>query len=116
VKSETQFCANFNSEQYFPSEIAEVNQHVLTDAGLIRPLYVRNWEPGDEIHRPGHKQPEKLKALFGEHRILLWERRHWPVVVCGEEVVWVRHFGCAAKFKASEQEPAALQLEYKRAG
>jgi tRNA(Ile)-lysidine synthase len=116
VKSETQFCANFNSEQYFPSETAEVNQHVLTDAGLMRPLYVRNWEPGDEIHRPGHKQPEKLKALFGEHRIRLWERRHWPVVVCGEEVVWVRHFGCAAKFVASGQESAALRLQYKRAG
>jgi tRNA(Ile)-lysidine synthase len=116
VKSETQICANFNSEQYFPSETAEVNQHVLTDAGLIRPLYVRNWEPGDEIHRPGHKHPEKLKALFGEHRILLWERRHWPVVVCGEEVVWVRHFGCAAKFEASGQESAAVRLEYRRAG
>lgn len=116
VNSETQFCAKFNSEQDFPSETAEINRCILTDGGSIRPLYVRNWEPGDEIHRFGHKQPEKLKALFGEDRILLWERRHWPVVVCGEEVVWVRHFGCAAKFKASGPESTVLRLEYERSG
>lgn len=115
VKSEAQFCDTFKSEEDFPFEVAKINRGVLTDAGLIRPLYVRNWEPGDQIHRPGHTRPEKLKALFGEYRILLWERRHWPVVVCGEEIIWTRQFGCAAKIKASGSEEALLQLEYERA-
>jgi tRNA(Ile)-lysidine synthetase-like protein len=116
MNSEPQFCDTFKSEEDFPFEVAEINRGVLTDAGLIRPLYVRNWEPGDQIHRPGHHRPEKLKALFGEYRILLWERRHWPVVVCGEEIIWTRHFGCSAEVEASGPEEAIYRLEYKRAG
>ncbi len=112
VNSESQFCDIFKSEEDFPSEVAYINPRVLSDAGLIRPLYVRNWEPGDQVHRPGHSRPEKLKSLFGEHRVLLWERRHWPVITCGEEVVWVRRFGCSAQFAASESATSVFRLEY----
>lgn len=112
VKSEAQFCDTFKSEEDFPFEVAEISRAVLTDAGLIRPLYVRNWEPGDQIQRPGHSRPEKLKTLFGEYRILLWERRHWPVVVCDEEIVWAKQFGCSSKIKASGPEAMKFRLEY----
>ncbi len=64
-----------------------------------RPLTVRNWEPGDELHRSGHQSAEKVKTLFQEHRVRLWERRHWPVLLCGDEIVWVRHFGAAEQFQ-----------------
>lgn len=116
VKPTIQFCDNFKSEEDFPFEAAEVNRGVLSDAGLIRPLYVRNWEPGDQIHRPGHSRPEKLKALFGEYRVLLWDRRHWPVVVCDDEIVWTRRFGCSAKYQASDPGAAICRLEFREPG
>ncbi len=56
-------------------------------------LLVRNWEPGDELHRPGHASAEKVKTLFQEERILLWERRHWPVLVADGRIVWAKGFG-----------------------
>lgn len=76
------------------------------------PLLVRNWEPGDELLRAGHRTAEKIKKLFQEHHIKLWERRHWPVLLCNGEIGWVRQFGVAARFvaKAGEQ---ALRLTYR---
>ncbi len=33
------------------------------------PLYVRNWEPGDQFQRCGHAGKEKVKSLFQEQRV-----------------------------------------------
>jgi tRNA(Ile)-lysidine synthase len=63
-------------------------------------LEVRNWRPGDRLQPLGKAGEEKIKTLFQEERIPLWERRHWPVVVCGSSVVWTRRFGPDARFVA----------------
>ena len=67
---------------------------------LSGPLEVRNWRPGDRLQPLGKAGEEKIKTLFQEGRIPLWERRHWPVVVCGSSVVWTRRFGPDARFAA----------------
>lgn len=107
------FCANFKGECGLSGEVAELDSDALTDKGMPRPLYVRNWEPGDALQRPGHTGAEKVKTLFQEHRVLLWERRHWPVVVCGNEIVWARRFGSAAKFKGSAESRHVIRLIYR---
>jgi tRNA(Ile)-lysidine synthase len=106
-------CATFKKERGFATEFAELDKDALTREGIQRPLYVRNWEPGDTLQRPGHTGAEKVKALFQEHRVLLWERRHWPVVVCGEEIVWARRFGSAAKFMGSAESRHVIRLVYR---
>ena len=106
-------CATFKKEEGFASEIAELDGDALTREGMQRSLYVRNWAPGDALQRSGHTGVEKVKALFQEHRVLLWERRHWPVVVCGEEIVWARRFGSAAKFKGSAESSHLIRLVYR---
>jgi tRNA(Ile)-lysidine synthase len=107
------FCANFKEERGLSGEVAELDSDALTDEGVPRLLYVRNWEPGDALQRPGRTGVEKIKALFQEHRVLLWERRHWPVVVCGKEIVWARSFGSAAKFKGSAESRKVIRLIYR---
>jgi tRNA(Ile)-lysidine synthase len=67
------------------------------------PLELRNWRPGDQYRRVGKNKPEKLKTLFQESRIPLWERRNWPIVTMGEEIVWTRRFGPAAACAASAE-------------
>jgi len=66
-----------------------------------RELMVRNWRPGDQYRPVGYSGDVKLKFLFQEARIPLWERRHWPVVTGGEAILWVKRFGpasaCAAR-------------------
>jgi tRNA(Ile)-lysidine synthase len=110
VSREPQICANFKEEQHF-GEVAYLDGEVLAETS--RYLAIRNWEPGDEFRRPGHKGAEKIKSLFQEHRIVLWERRHWPVLVAGEEIVWVRRFGPAAKFSVAEDTPQAIRITYR---
>ncbi|MEP6715066.1 MAG: tRNA lysidine(34) synthetase TilS [Terriglobia bacterium] len=56
------------------------------------PLVLRNWRPGDRLNS------EKIKTLFQEHRIPLWQRRNWPVITLGDSVVWTRQFGVATHF------------------
>ena len=63
-------------------------------------LEVRNWRPGDRYQPVGHSGVENVKVLFHQARVPLWERRHWPVVTMGEEIVWARRFGSAAEFSA----------------
>jgi tRNA(Ile)-lysidine synthase len=59
-------------------------------------LEVRNWRPGDRYQPIGSSGEEKLKTLFHEARIPLWERRHWPVLTDGSGILWSRKFGPAA--------------------
>jgi tRNA(Ile)-lysidine synthase len=108
ANSQAPFCASFKGDQEFTAEVADLD-------GSTGPLYVRNWQPGDQLQRLGHTGKDKVKSLFQEHRVLLWERRHWPVVVAGEDIVWVRRFGAASPFAATAHCQERLRLVY-RAG
>ena len=81
-------------------------------ATVTTPLVVRNWEPGDQLHRTGHKSATKIKELFQENRVRLWERRHWPVIICGKEIVWARDFGMAERFRSTETNQARVEIVY----
>jgi tRNA(Ile)-lysidine synthase len=63
-------------------------------------LTLRNWRPGDQYQRRGHSGAEKIKTLFQEFRVPLWERRRWPVIVRGSSILWTRIFGVAGEFAA----------------
>ncbi len=73
-------------------------------------LEIRNWRPGDQYQPAGRIGPEKIKTLFQEARIPLWDRRHWPVVTAGEEILWARRFGPAAAFAAGREAGTVLGI------
>ncbi len=70
-------------------------------ARLSGSLEMRNWQPGDRYQPTGSTGEEKIKTLFQQARIPLWERRQWPVLLDGESIVWVRRFGAAAGVAAN---------------
>ena len=109
IYPDSQNYVNFKNEQDFLTEEAHLNDEVLTTGRL----QVRNWEPGDRLLRTGHAAAEKVKTLFQDHKVLLWQRRHWPVVVAGREIVWVRCFGVAANFSASDESCYKLRILYR---
>jgi tRNA(Ile)-lysidine synthase len=78
-------------------------------------MEVRNWRPGDQYQRAGHGSPEKIKFLFHEARIPLWERRHWPILTSGDVILWARCFGPAAGFAASPDSSPVLGVRETRA-
>jgi tRNA(Ile)-lysidine synthase len=63
-------------------------------------LTLRNWRPGDQYCPVGSSGEHKIKTLFQEFRVPLWERRHWPVLLDGKSIVWARRFGPAVRVAA----------------
>lgn len=85
---------------------------IIADAGQMSfPLLVRNWRPGDAYQPVGTAGRRKLKTLFQQKRIPVAERVRTPVVVCGEEIVWVPPFGVAAAYGVTRKSRTALLIE-----
>ncbi len=71
----------------------------LLSAELLGPeLTVRNWRPGDRFWPVHSKSEEKLKRLFSEKHIPAGQRSRWPVVLKGEQIIWVRGLPVARAF------------------
>lgn len=64
------------------------------DAELGR-MVLRSWKPGDRYQPVGTGEPLKIKTLFQERRIPLWDRATWPIITIGNQIVWAREFGPA---------------------
>lgn len=77
---------------------------------LTGPLELRNWRPGDLYQPVGCSTGKKLKSLFQEARIPVWERPGWPVMTDGGAIVWSRRFGCAARAAAGPGTRVALEI------
>jgi len=73
-------------------------------------LELRNWRPGDQYRRVGHSKAEKIKFLFQEARIPLWERGNWPIITYNDSIVWARRFGAAAGFATGPETRIVLQV------
>ena len=58
-------------------------------AELTRPLRVRSWQPGDRFEPLGMVGHKRLKRFFSDNRVELEERLALPLLVSGEEVLWV---------------------------
>jgi tRNA(Ile)-lysidine synthetase-like protein len=80
---------------------AEYNPQQLLDAELLSAqLTLRNWRAGDRFWPAHTKGPKKIKELLQERHLVGVERRLWPVVLCGDEVVWMRGFAVPAGLRA----------------
>jgi tRNA(Ile)-lysidine synthase len=55
-------------------------------------LRVRNWRAGDSFQPAGSRRVRKVKELLQERRVPLRQRRFWPVLECGNSIIWVRGF------------------------
>jgi len=54
-----------------------------------RPMTVRAWRPGDVMTPHAGARPRKVKQLLSRAGVTGHERARWPVVVAGDEIVWI---------------------------
>lgn len=73
---------------------------VLTPEIAQKELLIRNWRPGDRFWRAHTKQAKKIKDLLQDIHISGEEKRLWPVIASGDEVVWVKGLGVRRDFQA----------------
>jgi tRNA(Ile)-lysidine synthase len=85
--------------------------HVFDPALLQQELTVRNWRAGDRFWPAHTKSPKKVKELLQERKLAERERKLWPVVVSGEEIVWVRGFPGPARLRHRDGAERALVIQ-----
>lgn len=85
-------------------------EHLYAPQQLPKELVVRNWRPGDRFWPAHTKSPKKIKELLQERHIPQAERRMWPVVAAGEEILWMRGFPAPARVGPQEGAKAAVLI------
>lgn len=63
-------------------------------------LMIRNWRPGDRFWPPHARQSRKIKELLQDRHVTGDEKKRWPVVASGGNVLWLRGFGVHRAFQA----------------
>jgi tRNA(Ile)-lysidine synthase len=86
-------------------------EHLLDGELLSSTLTVRNWRAGHRFWPQHTKSPKKVKELLQELHVPRAERGLWPVIFCGEEIVWVRGLPVAARFAAKTGHEAVAIVE-----
>ena len=101
-----------------PGATAEASDpdHLFDRALLSRKLTVRNWRPGDRFWPAHTKCPKKVKELLQEHRVPHPQRKLWPVIVSGDEIIWIPGFPGAAKYRAQPGFKAVMLRELPSGG
>ena len=73
--------------------------------GAVR---VRSWEDGDRIAAGPHGSPRRVKRFFSDCRIDANERKGWPVVIAGGEIIWIPGIRRVPAVSARSGRPARL--------
>jgi tRNA(Ile)-lysidine synthase len=95
-----------------PRNTAEgYNPEDLLDRSLLAAdLTVRNWRPGDRFQPAHTKAEKKIKELLQDRQASGPERKLWPVVVSGTDVVWVRGFPAPARLQLKSTDDSAVLI------
>jgi len=81
-----------------------------------KPLRVRLRAGGERL-QPDAKRPRRtLKNLFQEAGVPPWERDRLPLIVCGDDLVWVPGLGVDARYRAAKNAPGVLPEWRKMSG
>ena len=86
------------------------NPDQLLDPSLSQQqLRVRNWRAGDRFWPAHTKEPKKIKELLQKRHVTGSQRKLWPVVLRGEEIVWVRGFPCPEHLCAASEQALLIR-------
>jgi tRNA(Ile)-lysidine synthase len=97
--------------QGVPKAYNQMESSAIDAQKLLHRLFLRNWRAGDQFWPLGSRKLWKVKELFRQRKIPRSQRKLWPVLECGEQIVWVRGFPPAANVTASRESRAILLIE-----
>ena len=74
-------------------------EHFFAPELLAKELQVRNWRAGDRFWPAQTKAPKKIKELLQERHVSGEARTSWPLIVSGDEIIWLRGFPAPAHLR-----------------
>lgn len=86
----------------------------LDAARLPGPLTVRAWRPGDRFRPLGMAGSKSLQDLFVDAKVPRRQRHSLPVVVSGDEIVWVGGLRIAEDFRVTGRSEHLMGLKATR--
>jgi tRNA(Ile)-lysidine synthase len=92
----------------FPPDLTEA---IFDSCCLTEPLLMRNFRQGDRfkpLGMPGHK---KLKDLFIENKIPLSIRATLPLLVMGQEILWIPGYGRSESALVSDKTERVVHIK-----
>jgi tRNA(Ile)-lysidine synthase len=81
-----------------------------------KPLRVRLRAGGERLQLDAKRPRRTLKNLFQEAGVPPWERDRLPLIVCGEDLVWVPGLGVDVRYRAAENAVGILPEWRKMSG
>ena len=78
----------------------------------IAPLVVRNRQPGDRFQPYGMQGTKKIKDFLIDAKVPRDERDSIPLLVCGNEILWVIGYTTSESFKITPDTRQYLYLRY----
>jgi tRNA(Ile)-lysidine synthase len=96
--------AEVEIEALFVSDASSAgyNSGILLDPRLLaKELTVRNWRAGDRFWPVHTKTPHKIKELLQRQRVSRAERKSWPVIASGTDIIWVKGLAAPTQLQPS---------------
>jgi tRNA(Ile)-lysidine synthase len=81
---------------------------------LIFPLIIRSREKGDFFYPLGFGKKKKLQDFFVDEKVPRDERDAIPLIVSGDDIVWVVGYRGDDRFKVTDETKRVLKLEVKK--
>jgi tRNA(Ile)-lysidine synthetase-like protein len=81
------------------------------DAMGGQPLMVRSRMPGDRLQPYGMKGTKKVQDVFVDAKVPEHTRDGVPLLVCGDELVWVPGYRMANRFALPSKTATSLRIE-----
>lgn len=75
-----------------------------------REVVVRVPRPGDRMNPYGMEGSKKLQDIFTDQKIPRAQRADWPVVTCGDEIIWLPGYRIARGWELPAGQESALHL------
>lgn len=91
------------------SEAQRSTPHFVDPGFAQKNWVVRNWRAGDRFWPAHTKEPKKIKELLQDRHITGEEKQRWPVIACGDEILWLRGFGVRRDFQAKGSEGVLIR-------
>jgi tRNA(Ile)-lysidine synthase len=90
---------------------ADEKREVLLDASLLKlPLVVRPRAAGDHFYPAGFGKKKKLQDFFVDEKVPRDLRDSVPVVLSGDDIVWVAGYRADDRFRVTEKTEKVLRL------
>ena len=97
--------------------VPESEKSQVLDPGKVSgQMRIRNWRAGDRFWPANTGQPKKVKELLSDRHAVGIEKKLWPVIEAGGELVWMRGFAVPAGFAPASDASRVIWICEARCG